>query len=163
MVAPHLDAKFESARIEIEESLTFDGLRPIEGANAFVSGFPESKWAIVTSGSLQIARPRLEACGFPEPGIFVTAESVTQGKPHPEPYRIAVERFGLQAKDCLVFEDADNGVRSALAAGCKVVVIGDCCTVRSPDILIRVKDFSRLPASFLRERFGWNNPMPFPD
>ena len=135
MVAPHLDAKSEAEKIEIEESITLDGLKSIEGANAFIESIPRSKWAIVTSGALRIARPRLKACDFAEPDIFVTAESVRQGKPHPEPYLIAVEKLGWKAEECLVFEDADNGVRSALSAGCKVVVIGENCTIRSPDIL----------------------------
>jgi mannitol-1-/sugar-/sorbitol-6-phosphatase len=148
MVAPHLDAKCEAGQIEIEEGLTLEGLKSIEGANEFIESIPKSKWAIVTSGSLMIARPRLKACNFAEPEIFVTAESVKHGKPHPEPYQIAVERLGLKAKDCLVFEDADNGVRSALNAGCKVVVIGENCTVQSPDILFKAKDFKHLAAAF---------------
>ncbi len=144
MVAPHLDARCEAEKIEIEESLTLDGLKSIEGANEFIEGLQRSKWAIVTSGALRIARPRLKACDFAEPEVFITAESVRQGKPHPEPYRIAVEKLGLKAGECLVFEDADNGVQSALSAGCKVVVIGEYCTIQSPDILFRAKDFRQL-------------------
>ena len=48
---------------------------------------------------------------------------VTHGKPHPEVYLTALERLGLPARNCIVFEDSRAGIRSALKAGIKVVGI----------------------------------------
>lgn len=45
---------------------------------------------------------------------------VTQGKPSPVPYQVAMSRFPKKpesAKNVLVFEDSFNGIRSAAAAG----------------------------------------------
>ncbi|MGV8908850.1 MAG: HAD family hydrolase [Propionicimonas sp.] len=54
--------------------------------------------------------------------VVVTRDDVTHGKPHPEPYRLACERLGVAASDCVAVEDAPAGVASALAAGIGTVV-----------------------------------------
>ena len=53
--------------------------------------------------------------------VLVTGDEVTRGKPHPEPYVLAAERLGIDARDCVAIEDSPTGVRSALAAGCRVL------------------------------------------
>lgn len=50
--------------------------------------------------------------------IMVAADDVRQGKPHPEPYLVTVEKLGENPSSCLVIEDSDNGILSAKAAGC---------------------------------------------
>lgn len=45
------------------------------------------------------------------------------GKPDPEPYLLAAERLGVDPTECLVVEDAPNGVKSGVAAGCHTVGI----------------------------------------
>lgn len=51
----------------------------------------------------------------------ICGDEVTVGKPGPEPYRTACDRLGLAPDDCLVVEDSTNGMRSAVAAGCRVL------------------------------------------
>lgn len=53
--------------------------------------------------------------------VSVTGDEVSQGKPHPEPYLLAAERLGVRADECVAIEDSPTGVRSALAAGCRVI------------------------------------------
>ena len=53
--------------------------------------------------------------------VSVTGDEVTRGKPHPEPYLLAAERLGVDPRDCVAIEDSPTGVRSALAAGCRVL------------------------------------------
>ena len=45
-------------------------------------------------------------------------------KPHPNPYLIAMERLGVPAHDCVVFEDSRSGVRAGVAATVAAVVGG---------------------------------------
>lgn len=52
--------------------------------------------------------------------IIVTAEDVKNGKPHPEPYSITVQKLSENPNSCLVIEDSDNGILSAKSAGCQV-------------------------------------------
>ena len=56
---------------------------------------------------------------------FITANDVTQGKPHPEPYQKMREKMNLPKQHCLVFEDAVSGIQSAKAAGMQVIGIGN--------------------------------------
>jgi sugar-phosphatase len=142
IVAPHLCAKSEAVLLDSLEGQSLEGLVSIEGAAAFLSSLPSGSWAVVTSSSILTAEPKLRACQLPVPGVLVTAESVTKGKPDPEPYLKAAEAFGVAPEVCLVFEDIDNGVNSAIAAGCKVVVVGEGCQVQHEGILCRIKSFA---------------------
>lgn len=141
-VAPHLCARSEAARIEQLESGTLDGMLPIPGADRLLRELACHAWAIVTSSSMAAARAKLEVCSMPVPAVFVAAESVVHGKPHPQPFLVAAEALGVSPGKCLVFEDADNGVNAALAAGCRVVVIGDACRMEHPHIIARIASFS---------------------
>ena len=44
-----------------------------------------------------------------------------EGKPHPTPYRLGAQACGAHPADCVAIEDSPTGVRSALAAGCRVL------------------------------------------
>ena len=47
----------------------------------------------------------------------VGAEDYTHGKPDPEPFLTAARMLKVAPADCLVFEDADLGIKAAEAAG----------------------------------------------
>lgn len=53
----------------------------------------------------------------------VAGDEVTQGKPHPEPYEKACSILGVDARDCVVFEDSSTGARSGNAAGALVLAV----------------------------------------
>lgn len=53
----------------------------------------------------------------------VSTEEVSRGKPHPDGYLRAAELMGVAPSRCAVVEDAANGIRSAMAAGMKVVAV----------------------------------------
>lgn len=55
--------------------------------------------------------------------FVLTAEDVANGKPHPEIYLKASQRFGLKPADLLVLEDSENGCRAAAAAGTFAVAV----------------------------------------
>lgn len=50
---------------------------------------------------------------------------VIEGKPAPHIYLAAARRMGLEPRQCLAFEDALSGVKSAKAAGMFVVAVPD--------------------------------------
>jgi sugar-phosphatase len=82
---------------------------------------PKDRWTVVTSATEPLARVRLAAGGIPVPERIVTAESVQEGKPHPEPYLAGAALLGLRPEDCVVFEDAASGTEAGHAAGCTVI------------------------------------------
>ncbi len=53
----------------------------------------------------------------------LTAEDITHGKPHPEIYLMAAERFGVRPAETFVLEDSQNGCRAAVAAGAFAVAV----------------------------------------
>lgn len=55
----------------------------------------------------------------------VTADDVKRCKPAPDVYLEAAARLGVEANDCLVFEDAVSGLLSARAAGMQTVFVRD--------------------------------------
>ena len=55
--------------------------------------------------------------------MTLTAEDVTQGKPHPEIYLTAAERLQVQPQEMLVFEDSQTGTRAATEANAVVVSV----------------------------------------
>jgi HAD superfamily hydrolase (TIGR01509 family) len=79
--------------------------------------------ALVTMSYRRFVAPILQAL---PPGTFdivVTGDSVSRGKPHPEPYLSAARQLGVPPGDCLAIEDSNTGARSAEAAGCTVLVV----------------------------------------
>jgi sugar-phosphatase len=119
-VAPHLDAVAETKKIEDREAVA-DGIVAIPGAVALLNTIPRGRWCVVTSGTRYLATTRMRRFGIPVPDILITADDVSHGKPDPEPYRRGAELLKANPADCVVFEDAPAGIRSAHAAGMKVI------------------------------------------
>jgi HAD superfamily hydrolase (TIGR01509 family) len=55
--------------------------------------------------------------------FILTCEDIVDGKPHPEIYLKAAQRFGLSPAEILVLEDSQNGCRAAIAAGTYAVAV----------------------------------------
>lgn len=54
---------------------------------------------------------------------IVSADDVTDSKPHPETFEKAAALLGVSPAGCLVFEDAPKGVEAAANAGMQAVVL----------------------------------------
>jgi sugar-phosphatase len=117
------DPEAEARKLEEAERIDLAGLVEIAGARALIGALPEGSWALVTSADAALARSRLGACGLPVPRVFVTAESVTKGKPDPRCYQLGAAGLGLDPRDCIVFEDADAGLAAGRASGAQVVAV----------------------------------------
>jgi sugar-phosphatase len=115
-----VEAAAKITQAEIED---VDGIIPLPGTLAFLGRLPRSKWAIVTSSPLDLAKRRLAAAGIAVPDCLVTAEDVEVGRPNPDCYLLAARKLGVSVTDCLVFEDAVPGILAGDAAGADVIVI----------------------------------------
>ncbi|TFW13533.1 HAD family hydrolase [Brevundimonas intermedia] len=120
---PDIDLAAEVAWVERGEIEDVDGVAPIPGAIDFVKRLPPDRWAVVTSASVPLARARLKAAGVTPPAVMITAEDVERGKPDPAGYLKAAATLGFDIADCLVFEDAEAGIKAGEAAGADVVVV----------------------------------------
>lgn len=55
--------------------------------------------------------------------IVIHSGHITQGKPHPEMYLKTASALDIDPAGCLVFEDSTAGIKSAKAAGMKVIAL----------------------------------------
>jgi sugar-phosphatase len=123
LALPGVDAEAEAAWITEAEIDDVEGIVEVSGAANFLKSLPAHQWAIVTSAPRALALRRMAAAGIPEPGVMVTAEDVSAGKPDPAGYRLAAGRLQVDPAECLIFEDADVGIRAGEAAGANIMVI----------------------------------------
>lgn len=123
LVAPYLDVEKEAERFTAQEVIDTVGVVAIEGSLRMLEALPKDVWAIVTSGSSELAKARLMQADLPIPKILVTADDVKRGKPAPEPYLIGAKRLGIAAERCIVIEDAPAGIEAGRKAGMRVIGI----------------------------------------
>jgi beta-phosphoglucomutase family hydrolase len=62
----------------------------------------------------------------------IAAEDARRGKPHPEGFLAAAERLDLPPQDCVVLEDAPEGIEGGKAAGMRCIGVA---TTRPPERL----------------------------
>jgi sugar-phosphatase len=123
LFAPHLDGERQAARLDGWEMRDPEGVAVIAGAHECVAVAGRGRWAIVTSGGWELATDRLRAVGLAVPEILITADDVTLGKPHPEPYERACRDLGVCPADGIAVEDAPAGITAAKRAGMTVLAV----------------------------------------
>jgi len=148
-VASHLSLDLEQEAVLLEKTATADieGLIAVPGARELLLTLPERSWAVVTSGPRSLATRRLQVVGFPLSDVFITAEQVSQGKPHPEGYLKAARLLELDPRDCVVIEDAPAGVQAARAAGCSVIGVATTfadAELKAADVIVPDLSYVRL-------------------
>ena len=121
LLKPDIDVDEGLRLIEDLEVADVGDTRVLPGARDLLESLPQDRWTIVTSATRRLALSRLRAVGLPVPDRLITAESVTRGKPDPEPYRRGAEALGFANDRCLVVEDAVSGIGAGIAAGCRVL------------------------------------------
>lgn len=128
---------------EIENT---EGTVEIAGARDFVASLPADRIALVTSANPRLAAGRLAGAGVPTPAVIVSSEDVSRGKPAPDCYLLAAQTLGVQPHDAIVFEDAEAGILAGIAAGMRVVVVGEHRSAATEG-LPRLRDYSGASAS----------------
>lgn len=142
---PGQDAEAVTGAMEAEELVRMEGLVEIPGAAALLEMLRDAPIAVVTSASRELALRRMGAVGLRAPDTMVTAEEIENGKPAPDGYLQAAALLGRPPSECVAFEDAEAGLRSAVAAGARVVVVGGHDSPTTAD-LTRIPDFRGVSA-----------------
>jgi HAD superfamily hydrolase (TIGR01509 family) len=78
--------------------------------------------ALVTMSVSRMANHVAHQLGFDAFDHVVSGDTVSNAKPHPEPYLRAAELLGVEPGACVAIEDSAPGIASAVAAG--MVVVG---------------------------------------
>jgi len=118
---PDLDALKELEWLEQTEIDDKVGLETLAGVRLILETLPASRWTVVTSATDRLASSRLAHGDIPVPARIISAEHVSHGKPHPEPYLKGAALLGFEPADCLVIEDSASGALAGHAAGCPVL------------------------------------------
>jgi len=88
--------------------------------------------AIATSATLELSHAILESSKVPyQKMVYVTGSEITRKKPDPELFLVAASRMGILPANCLVIEDAPNGVQAAKAAGAKCIAVTNSTTAEN--------------------------------
>ncbi|MCF2947233.1 beta-phosphoglucomutase family hydrolase [Paraglaciecola aquimarina] len=82
------------------------------------------KMGVGTGSARKHAEEALKLTGIDKKiTALVTATDVTDGKPHPETFLKVAELLGVEAKDCVVFEDTEMGRQAAEAANMDCILV----------------------------------------
>lgn len=55
--------------------------------------------------------------------LIITQDDVNNPKPNPECYLKAIEKYGYDKKECIIFEDSKTGIEAAKRAGIQYFVV----------------------------------------
>lgn len=110
------------ALLEEIEDISFPGIHTLIDT---VAADPEWRLAIATSSPENKARPTLKAAriDLEKFSAFINGDMVERKKPDPEIYLTAAQALGIAPADCVVVEDAVEGIKAAKAAGMKCIAI----------------------------------------
>ncbi|MBL1076592.1 HAD-IA family hydrolase [Nocardia sp. 2] len=139
----------ENARMLEEETVSVDGVVPVDGAQAFMASVAHLPHALVTSANTALAEVRMRAAGLALPVKRITAESVSVSKPDPEGFLKGAAELGVAPADCVVFEDSEAGIAAGKAAGAMVVGVGPRAAAFAPTV--HVPDLTRITVEPLAE------------
>ncbi|QLQ38975.1 HAD family hydrolase [Micromonospora robiginosa] len=97
----------------------------IDRADTVVRGVA-ARWplGLASSSPTRLIAAALDATGLADAfGATLSTEETARGKPAPDVWLAVAARLGVDSARCVAVEDSSNGVRSAAAAGCRVVAV----------------------------------------
>lgn len=110
---------------KVREALAHQPVEFLPGIERFLSEVREAHIpaAIVTNATTSIAHRTANAAPKGTFSVIIGNDETTHPKPDPQPYLLAAERLGVDPTQCVAIEDSPSGVRSATAAGMRVIVV----------------------------------------
>jgi HAD superfamily hydrolase (TIGR01509 family) len=103
-----------------------EGVDPVGHVVAFIEHLSQSgvRMAVVTGAPRKEAKHFLELFDIADHfSQIITGEDITLSKPHPEGYLKAAAMLQVSPDNCIVVEDAPNGVRAAKRAGMQCIAV----------------------------------------
>ncbi len=121
----HAAAEVRERRLA--ETVRKEGLPAFPGVLGLIQAalrHDDFRLAIATSATRELSEAILTAVKVPfERMVYVSGSDVKKKKPDPQIFLIAIERLGLPAARCVVFEDAPSGVQAAKAAKARCIAV----------------------------------------
>jgi HAD superfamily hydrolase (TIGR01509 family) len=93
------------------------------------------KMAVATSTSKIWAKERLDVVNIYNYFDFIIyGDQLKDSKPNPEIYLKVLEHYNYSSEDAIIFEDSLNGLKAALNANIRCIIIPDLCYI--PDEML---------------------------
>ena len=110
---------------KVREALAHQQVEFLPGIERFLNQVRDAQIpaAIVTNATTSIAQCTADAAPEGTFSVIIGNDETTHPKPDPQPYLLAAQRLGVESSRCVALEDSPSGVRSATAAGMKVIVV----------------------------------------
>ena len=110
---------------KVREALAQQPVEFLPGIERFLSEVRDAQIpaAIVTNATTSVARRTANAAPEGTFSVIIGNDETTHPKPDPQPYLLAAERLDVDPTQCVALEDSPSGVRSATAAGMRVIVV----------------------------------------
>lgn len=110
---------------KVHETLAQQPVEFLPGIERFLAEVREAQIpaAVVTNATTSVARRTANAAPEGTFSVVIGNDETTHPKPDPQPYLLAAERLGVDPTQCVALEDSPSGVRSATAAGMRVIVV----------------------------------------
>lgn len=154
-LSPELIDEYSNEKEALYRELYKPYIKPISGLIAFLDELEKEKIpkAIATSGLSTNINFMFEHVPIKKYyAQVIDASQVKNGKPHPEIFFKAAASVNAEPQNCVAFEDSVAGIRSAKAAGMKVVGLTTTHTaeeIKEADLII--KDYTEVSLTKLRE------------
>ncbi len=123
LIAAHYGLVIDPDRVFHEKEAAFYKIQPeaplIEPVVAIARRVARTHpVAIASGGPRDIVNRSVDLAGLRDVfSIVISADDVVHGKPSPDMFLLAAQRMGVAPGACMVFEDAEPGMRAAEAAG----------------------------------------------
>ncbi|KZT18596.1 HAD-like protein [Neolentinus lepideus HHB14362 ss-1] len=110
---------------QLEAASVNRSVKILPGVKKMIESLPAGRYAVATSGAKTYAYGCMTRVGITPPPVTITADDkrLKAGKPAPDPFLLAAECLGFDAKNCLVFEDSPSGIRAGVASGATVIAV----------------------------------------
>lgn len=134
------DKKQEKTKEVIERSASID-----QNKIRLHNNTKNMKKACITNSIRETAMLMLEKTGQLEFMDFVISnEDVTEPKPSPEGYNLAMKRLKLEPHECMIVEDAPKGIEAAKSSGANVYEVNGFYDVSLENILQKINYFNTI-------------------
>jgi beta-phosphoglucomutase family hydrolase len=117
---------YEQEKEGLYRELSRGRLAPMKGLHQLIDRLKEDRIPVALATSaprLNVEHTLAELELTDAFAVIVRGDEVARGKPAPDVFIEAARRLGVDASDCLVFEDAPMGIEAAQAAGMPVVAL----------------------------------------
>jgi HAD superfamily hydrolase (TIGR01509 family) len=150
-IIPHfLAMKMSLAEVNViadEKEATFrhlvkDSIKALPGVIELIKSLAKAKYelAVVSSTPKENIELITKTLGINKYfSLLINGDDVKEGKPSPQCFLLGAEKLGIEAKNCVVMEDAVVGVNAAKRAGMYCIAVSNTCSredIAEADIVV---------------------------